>query len=343
MSHTNNFVTIQIRPATLADATTLTQLGKRTFYETFAANNTPDNMTAYLTETFTVDKQTAELSDAATRVLLAEHGDKAVGYAQLRIGAMEAGVSGVRPLELARLYVLRDYIGHGVGAALMQACLDMARTHQYDVLWLGVWKQNLRAIQFYESWGFRTVGSHIFMLGQDEQTDLIMQRQVQQDLQDADYVELLRRVLQTAVTRLRAIPEKQAAHRPQPNAWSAKEILGHLIDSAVHNHGRFVNAQTKDDLVFPGYNQEQWVQIQQYQQEPWDALITLWHAYNQHLLHVVTLIPADLLNKPRHPHSLDHIALHPVPADQPTTLHTLIQDYILHLQAHLQQIFTLTE
>ena len=82
------------------------------------------------------------------------------------------------PVELQRLYVDRTAMGRGVGAALMRATLDAARSAGYRTLWLGVWERNARAISFYERWQFETVGDHVFRLGSDHQTDLIMARRV---------------------------------------------------------------------------------------------------------------------------------------------------------------------
>lgn len=135
------------------------------------------------------------------------------------------------------------------------------------------------------------------------------------------------------------IPETQAEIRPSPNQWSAKEILGHLIDSAANNHRRFVEAQLKDELVFPGYDQERWVAVQQYQQASWFTLIALWKAYNLQLAHVIAAIPETTLKQPRPKHSLDRIAMQKVSADTPVSLEYLIRDYFKHLLAHLDQIF----
>jgi ribosomal protein S18 acetylase RimI-like enzyme len=79
-------------------------------------------------------------------------------------------------MEIVRLYVLPESIGHGIGARLMQECIDTATSRGFETLWLGVWERNGRAIQFYQKWGFEEVGSHIFQLGSDAQTDLIMQK-----------------------------------------------------------------------------------------------------------------------------------------------------------------------
>lgn len=142
-----------------------------------------------------------------------------------------------------------------------------------------------------------------------------------------------------AADQLRALPEAQA-DRAIDGQWSAKQLLGHLIDSAANNHQRFVRAQFTNDLVFQGYAQEDWIRVQYYVDEPWSAMIDFWQLYNLHLAHVIAHIPDDILTQPRHPHTLDKIAWQVVPADQPATLDYLIRDYIGHLQDHLKQLFT---
>lgn len=146
-------------------------------------------------------------------------------------------------------------------------------------------------------------------------------------------------IVESAAQRLAAISDSPGRASHTEGQWSAKQVLGHLIDSAVNNHQRFVRAQFTEDLVFPGYEQEQWIKVQHYEQEPWPALVQLWRLYNLHLANVVAYIPETALSRRRHPHTLDKIAWQTVSADEPTTLEYLIRDYIGHLQEHLGQLF----
>ena len=143
----------------------------------------------------------------------------------------------------------------------------------------------------------------------------------------------------SAKARLSEIPEPQSRQKSSPDDWSPAEVLGHLIDSAANNHQRFVRAQFTDDLVFSGYEQNQWVGSQKYSDEPWSDVIQLWSAYNLHLLHVASVIPEDVLTKARSPHTLDQIAFNLVDKNDPATLEYLIRDYVDHLRHHLDQIF----
>jgi len=167
---------VTIRRGTLADAALLSELGARTFSETFAADNTPEDLAAYVATSFNVAQQTSELEDPGSTFLIAEVNGHAAGYAKLHDGEPEKGVEGAKPIELVRLYVSRDWLGRGVGEQLMRACIDEARQAGHETIWLGVWERNARAQAFYRKWNFRAVGEHMFQLGSDLQRDILMER-----------------------------------------------------------------------------------------------------------------------------------------------------------------------
>jgi ribosomal protein S18 acetylase RimI-like enzyme len=175
---TTNLGKSLIRRATFADAKLLTELGARTFVETFAADNSTENMSAYLSAAFIVEQQANELSDPERSVFIAEIEGRGVGYAMLLPDDAPSEITGEKPIELVRLYVSKESIGSGVGAALMQACLDEAAARDFQTIWLGVWENNRRAQAFYRKWKFEEVGTHVFQLGDDPQRDLLMQRAV---------------------------------------------------------------------------------------------------------------------------------------------------------------------
>ena len=152
------------------------------------------------------------------------------------------------------------------------------------------------------------------------------------------FLEDFERTILEATSRLQEISAQDSTNS-SGEEWSRKQILGHLIDSAANNHQRFVRAQFTADLVFPGYEQEQWVSAQRYNDEPWPDLIELWRAYNLHLLHVASGIPQPILTQPRDKHSLDLIAFKTVAPESPATLEYLIRDYLDHLKHHLDQIW----
>ena len=147
-----------------------------------------------------------------------------------------------------------------------------------------------------------------------------------------------KQTINSAAERLIRISEAESEQPRAEDHWSSKQILGHLIDSAANNHARFVRAQMKDDLVFPGYDQDRWVQVQHYQQASWLQLVELWRAYNLHLLHVMASTPKEKLSRLCTHHSLQTIAFETVPETEPTTLEYLMKDYVVHLKHHLGQV-----
>jgi mannose-6-phosphate isomerase-like protein (cupin superfamily) len=155
--------------------------------------------------------------------------------------------------------------------------------------------------------------------------------------------EELRQAIAEAAPRLLAIGAAASAVRPRDGAWSAREIIGHLIDSAANNHPRFVRGQLEDHLDFAGYAQEEWVSVQQYQSLEWKDLVGLWRLYNLHLANVMEAAPTEVRHRLHTRHSLHRIAWKPVPASEPATLDYLMRDYVGHLRHHLAQIFELSD
>ncbi len=172
-------ITPHLRRATADDAPLLAELGARTFYDSYAAQTDPDDMAQFLASVFGPDKQAAELADPLATFLIAEWEGQAIGYAKLHAGEAPDAIMGPAPICLGNLYVVEPWIGHGVGAALMRACLDEARRTGYRTLWLSVWERNARAQRFYQQWGFRIVGEQSFHMSTEQQTDLLMERPVE--------------------------------------------------------------------------------------------------------------------------------------------------------------------
>ncbi|MFD1468029.1 GNAT family N-acetyltransferase [Hymenobacter caeli] len=170
---------IALAKANAATAAQLAELGRQTFHDTFAATNTPADMAAYLAANFGPELQLAELQDPANTFLLAHVQGALVGYAKLREPSALGLPDGQDPtgrLEIERLYVAEDWLGTGLGAALMRAVLALAEQLHHSAVVLGVWEKNDRARAFYQRFGFRQIGQHPFQLGQDLQTDLIMRK-----------------------------------------------------------------------------------------------------------------------------------------------------------------------
>jgi len=172
---------IALRRATPADAARFAAFAATAFTDTFAADNTPENMAAYMASAFGEAVQRAELTDPQCTVFLAERDGDLVGYAMLREGSAPPCVHDASSIEIARLYAGQRWIGAGIGALLMQRCLVEAASRGRRTIWLGVWERNARAIGFYQRWHFSIVGSQAFQLGGDRQNDRVMARRVAVD------------------------------------------------------------------------------------------------------------------------------------------------------------------
>src|SRR6267142_3732610 len=153
-----------------------------------------------------------------------------------------------------------------------------------------------------------------------------------------EFLNRFRQTIELGAARLVEIPEEQSAIPRIEGKWSPKEVIGHLIDSASNNHQRFVRAQFTDELIFAGYEQEGWVRVQNYQEESWPELVQLWKLYNQHILHLVSLIPEETRTKLRSKHNLHQIASDTISENEPVTLDYFIRDYLDHMKKHLGQI-----
>lgn len=150
---------------------------------------------------------------------------------------------------------------------------------------------------------------------------------------------ILKETVESSYTLLSSqLDNVSSAKAPAPGKWSAKQLVGHLVDSASNNHQRFVRANFKDDLCFPAYQQEAWVVLQDYQNMDWQALLTLWRSFNLLIVRVMEQTPPKILTKARQKHNLDKIAFYRIPANQAVTLAYFMEDYIKHLEHHILQI-----
>lgn len=172
--------TIHLRPATIDDAEELTDLSFKSFWDAFAGHpkNAAHDLDAYMREAFNVEQVKRELADPKSVFTVAEIADAFAGYSKLIVDNIEPGITAKRPVELNRLYSHSAFLGKGVGQALMTDCFERAKKHDHDVMWLGVWEYNPRAQRFYEKNGFSIVSKHVFQLGTDPQTDLLMQKEL---------------------------------------------------------------------------------------------------------------------------------------------------------------------
>ena len=165
---------IEITKIGLNEIEQLQAIGKQTFFETFADKNTEENMQKYLEEGFTIEKLTAELTNPDSEFYFAQSNNNVIGYLKINFGSAQTELKDTKSLEIERIYVLQAFHGQKVGQILYNTAFDIAKEKNSDYLWLGVWEKNLRAISFYKKNGFVEFDKHIFVLGDDAQTDLMM-------------------------------------------------------------------------------------------------------------------------------------------------------------------------
>ncbi|MBK9271086.1 MAG: GNAT family N-acetyltransferase [Saprospiraceae bacterium] len=170
---------IEFQKLSLKDLDELREISIKTFYESFAMGNTEENMRKYLTEAFSLEQLSAELTDENVEFYFASIHQERIGYIKLNHGLAQTEMKEDNALEIERIYVLRNYQGQKVGQALYEKALHIARQHKLDYIWLGVWEKNTAAIRFYERIGFVEFDRHIFKLGDEDQTDIMLKVRVE--------------------------------------------------------------------------------------------------------------------------------------------------------------------
>jgi len=165
---------ISIIKASENDLTVLQKIGRETFKETFSEENTEENMKKYLEEGFSEEKLSTELKNDNSEFYFAKLEGNVIGYLKLNFGVSQTELKDQKALEIERIYVLKEYHGKQVGQLLYQKAIDIAKEKQMKYVWLGVWEKNPRAISFYKKNGFVEFDKHVFILGNDKQTDIMM-------------------------------------------------------------------------------------------------------------------------------------------------------------------------
>jgi len=169
---------IKIEKAGPGDVTRLQRIGRTTFAETFSAVNTEENMKTYLDDHFSTAALSAQVNNDASQFYFAVLGGEDIGYLKINTGRAQTEIKDAQSLEIERIYVLKAFHGRNVGQVLYEKALEIAKDADVDFVWLGVWEKNSRAMRFYSKNGFVPFDKHIFQLGSDEQTDIMMKKTV---------------------------------------------------------------------------------------------------------------------------------------------------------------------
>lgn len=165
---------IAIKKIGLEQLFPLQEIGRKTFYDTFFESDSEESMKAYLATSFSTEKLTAELENPNSEFYFATQNEVVIGYLKVNFGAAQTELQDANAVEIERIYVLQDYHGKQVGQLLFEKAMAIAKSNRCDYIWLGVWEENHRALQFYTKNGFVAFDKHIFVLGEEEQTDIMM-------------------------------------------------------------------------------------------------------------------------------------------------------------------------
>jgi ribosomal protein S18 acetylase RimI-like enzyme len=168
-------MSVVITRASPEEAFEIADFSRRSFYESFADQNTAEDMEKFMLR-FSMETLMTEVSDQANTFFIARENDVLIGYVKLTTVEKLSEFEHIKEIEISRIYVDQQVLGKGTGKRLMQTALDFARDCDYQVAWLGVWEHNYAAQAFYQKFGFERFSEHIFMLGDDPQTDWLLKR-----------------------------------------------------------------------------------------------------------------------------------------------------------------------
>ena len=167
-----------IQKITLKEVEALQAISRLTFYETFAEVNTEENMSCYLENDLSLERLSEELSNPNSEFYFASLQNEAIGYLKINCDSAQTEQKTANSIEIERIYVLKEFLGKNIGQLLLEHAFQIARKKGNENVWLGVWKENKRAIRFYQKNGFEEFDKHIFMLGEDAQKDILMRKKL---------------------------------------------------------------------------------------------------------------------------------------------------------------------
>lgn len=169
---------IEIKKISLKEINQLQEISRKTFQETFSESNSKENMNGYLENAFSSKKLTTELTDKNSEFYFATLENKVIGYLKINFGEAQTELKDSNALEIERIYVTKEFHGKNVGQLFYEKAIERARQQNSKYVWLGVWEENKKAIRFYIKNGFIEFDKHIFRLGNDIQTDIMMKLQL---------------------------------------------------------------------------------------------------------------------------------------------------------------------
>lgn len=165
---------LRIEKVSSSNIDDLQKISRDTFYETFVTSTSEENMQHYLENNFSKEKHIKELENSYSEFYFALLENEVIGYLKINFSSAQTELNDDNALEVERVYVRNNYHGKGVGQQLLDYAIQLAKQKNMQAVWLGAWENNHRAINFYKKNGFVTFDTHVFMLGEEAQTDYMM-------------------------------------------------------------------------------------------------------------------------------------------------------------------------
>ena len=165
-----------IRKVAISEVRSLQQLSKKTFLEAYSETNTPSSMKIYIEEKFSLENLSKELGNPNSEFYFIEHNYEKMGFLKINLGSAQTETMPTTTLEIERIYIVEKHQGKKLGKSLLNFALKLGKNKAVDFIWLGVWDQNHKAIEFYKRNQFETFSTHTFVLGEEQQIDLLMKR-----------------------------------------------------------------------------------------------------------------------------------------------------------------------
>ncbi|WP_183574695.1 GNAT family N-acetyltransferase [Mucilaginibacter sp. X5P1] len=167
-----------IKKVAAANIDTLVAFSRKTFFDAFFHLNKPEDMEVYASVALSYDKLLSEVNNPNSEFYFAQLDDELVGYIKLNYASAQTEFKDKDAVEIERIYVLSSAQGKQIGKQLLDFTEDLAQKDNLQYIWLGVWDNNHNAIRFYERHGFKAFSTHDFFLGNDQQTDLLMRKEL---------------------------------------------------------------------------------------------------------------------------------------------------------------------
>jgi len=266
---------VNITKTTIDEVSALQQIGRQTFFETFAQSNSEADMQKYLTDKFSTTQISREVSHPDSQFYIAWENGAALGYLKINTGTAQTELQDESSLEIERIYVLSAYHGKKIGQLLFNKALEIAQDLNKPTIWLGVWEQNTKAIRFYEKNGFVAFGKHIFKLGEDEQTDIMMKKTLNpmdinlQPTLENEHFSLFPLLEKDFDVLYEVASDREIwAQHPNKDRWQ-KDVFQIFFDGAIKSRGafriveketgktvgstRFYDYQAAENSIFIGY------------------------------------------------------------------------------------------